>query len=574
MMVTYEAWNKALSIGIGFAKDSFKAYEEQAKADRQLARVAGESTEAFKAQATALQEQLGVSDDMVQQMQKMLLTYGEAPAEIDKTIRSVLDLSAATGQDAVGAISTLTSSVTTGRTAFKDLGLEYDKTGSRGDVLSSATQALAKKFAGASADEAGSLEGSINKSKQQFGELQETVGKFISDFVQKTQILESATWAFQNLNYLLTGEDMTADKYSPQQKKILGITEEITSLKSALADLKGSGAGLSDLEHVMDQIADAEKQLKAARSGNGLAADGKANHTDAGNGKADAAEQAAAARKAADIFEKEGEHVGEMQQLAAKYRDGLAEINKKADADEKAVREAHWHDLSETQKKAEAERLKSTEKAAKDTAKVTEKAAKDQEKQDAQWAQAGAAIGVAFVDALSGELQKLMAGEEMDLGESIGSILASVLGVAGSALGTIFGGPLGGSIGGALGGLAGSAIKGATKHKGKGKVRHAGGYAGEDEPARYHLGTWVGSDEEAAILQNGERVLSRPEVSAMGGRQGVESAVRGGGGGINVSINAFDGSTTQQFFERDGGRALLNAVRTGRGAPARLFGGR
>ena len=92
--------------------------------------------------------------------------------------------------------------------------------------------------------------------------------------------------------------------------------------------------------------------------------------------------------------------------------------------------------------------------------------------------------------------------------------------------------------------------------------------------ARYHAGTWVGSDEEAAILQNGERVLSRSEVSAMGGPPGVESAVRGRSGGSTVNIQTFDVGSFREIFQGRGGRGLLDAARTGVGAPALLFGGR
>jgi hypothetical protein len=64
----------------------------------------------------------------------------------------------------------------------------------------------------------------------------------------------------------------------------------------------------------------------------------------------------------------------------------------------------------------------------------------------------------------------------------------------------------------------------------------------------------------------------KEEVRGMGGPAGVDSAARGAGGGT-VVVNTLDGQTARDFFERAGGRALLNAVRTGRGTPALLFGG-
>lgn len=565
-----EAWNKALSVGIGFAKDSFKAYEEQAKADRQLARVAGESTEAFKAQATALQEQLGVSDDAVQQMQKMLLTYGEAPAEIDKTIRAILDMSAATGQDAVGAISTLTSSVTTGKGAFKDLGLEYDKTGSRGDVLGAATAALAKKFAGSSEAEADSLAGAINKSMQQFGELKETFGGFIGLVAQKTGIIESATWAFKQFNEAIGGgPDNTRMEAIEKLQHAQNLIQEYATIEKSGVELNQTSR--DTLHEAKINYYEALKLVNEIDAKNKpLATKGKADDTAAGNGKAAAAEAKAAAKAA------QKEHINDFKDSKREEFDAMLRSIKEQDDAEKDAEKKRIADFAESKREQLDEMLRGLkaeedahEKSLKKDAEITKKAADEQKKQEATWAQAGASIGNAFAGALSSAIEELASGGEMDAGETIGSILAAVLAVAGGVLGGALGGPAGAAIGGALGGLAGSAIKGATKRK---KVRHSGGYAGEDAPERYHLGTWVGSDEEAAILQNGERVLSRSEVSGMGGKQGVENAVRGGGG-MTVNVSTFSAGGFRELFEGDGGRGLLNAARTGRGAPAFLFGG-
>jgi len=57
---------------------------------------------------------------------------------------------------------------------------------------------------------------------------------------------------------------------------------------------------------------------------------------------------------------------------------------------------------------------------------------------------------------------------------------------------------------------------------------HRGGWV------RAHQGLW--SDEVRAILQTGERVLSRAEVATMGGRGRVDALAAGGGGGIVVVV--------------------------------------
>lgn len=100
-------------------------------------------------------------------------------------------------------------------------------------------------------------------------------------------------------------------------------------------------------------------------------------------------------------------------------------------------------------------------------------------------------------------------------------------------------GPLAGALGGILGG-AGGLFAG---------VFHAGGIVGSAGPTRMvpamafagaprmHSGGWAGlrPDEVPAILQRGERVLSRREAQAYGA-----------GGGVNVTIMARDAESFRQ----------------------------
>ena len=559
---------KVLGLGkvlADFAKQSVKAFEDQAKADRQLAAVAGTATEAFKAQASALRESLGVSDDHVQKLQTMLLRYGEAPAEIDKTVRAILDFSAATGQDAESAISQLTSSVTTGKMAFKDLGLQYDQTGSRGDVLKAATEALAAKFGGAAAADANSLTGSVEKAKQQFGELQETFGQMIADFVVKTDVVSGLTQVFRELNYAMGGGESDLE-YSAAQKRIHGIANELQGLRDTFSDLSGQNAPVDVLEKIIDQIADAEKRLKQA-GGGGLATTGAANTAKAGRaGGSDA--KAGRAGGSDDSMARFKESLQERISVVTDAAEREAKLWDEHDRAQARVEEEAERDRLNAFKESLDERIAAITDGYVQEAKEADKRDAEFAKQEQQYAQAGADIGSAFAQSLSSAIAEASAGGEVDAGEVVGDILAGILGVAGAALGTVIGGPAGTAIGGALGGLAGTAIRGATRKK-----RHLGGYAG-DGLARYHTGTWVGSDEEAAILQNGERILSRSEVAGMGGPQGVERAVSGGGRGSTVNIQTFDAGSFREIFQGRGGRGLLDAARTGVGAPALLFGGR
>ena len=65
---------------------------------------------------------------------------------------------------------------------------------------------------------------------------------------------------------------------------------------------------------------------------------------------------------------------------------------------------------------------------------------------------------------------------------------------------------------------------------------------------RYHSGGAIARDERPAILQTGEHVLSRQDVSAMGGHSGVQRA-KSSGGAMNISIN-LSGSATSADADR------------------------
>jgi len=108
-------------------------------------------------------------------------------------------------------------------------------------------------------------------------------------------------------------------------------------------------------------------------------------------------------------------------------------------------------------------------------------------------------------------------------------------------------GPIADALGGALGGL-GEMFAG---------VFHQGGIVGGPAPSRMvpamafanaprlHNGGWAGlkSDEVPAILQRGERVLSRRESRAYGDGGGGNG---GGGGAVTVNIMTRDAESFRQ----------------------------
>jgi hypothetical protein len=157
----------------------------------------------------------------------------------------------------------------------------------------------------------------------------------------------------------------------------------------------------------------------------------------------------------------------------------------------------------------------------------------------------GADVGQALVGAFQsaegavGEFVKI---GKLNFGDLVSSILADLakLAVRKSVLG-----PIADMLSGALGGMGG--IFAPVLHSGgmvgntmSGRIIPALAFAGAP---RMHSGGWAGlrPDEVPAILQKGERVLSRRELAAQGGSQ-----AGGGGQNIAVTINARDAQSFRQ----------------------------
>lgn len=590
------------AVGAGFqelsklALECTKAFEEQAKADRQLERYAKDLTPAFKAQAAAMQEQLGVSDDMVQTMQTMLLRFGEAPDQVEATTRALLDYSAATGEDAVSATRTLLSSVESGKAAFKDLGLVYEKTGHASADLASITGALAGKLGGSAQAEADSVAGQARIAAAQIDEFKESVGQLISEFITKTGALGTFTEALRGLQELLfnTSEEKYQAKANAMTVALGHQATALDNVKFAQQDLNealkaGSGAGPSQIEYLSDQLKAAKRYAEEAKaaihaltSGPVLGGVKEDRLTKGGRSAAGKDEASEKAKREADLADVQQWYAEEDEMRAANLR-AVAAANEhliaeaaRADqfeADRQNKKMAGWEANREAEAKALAAssdaRLKAAESAAK---KLEEVETKSNQRLQQKMTDAAVQIGVAFGQALTSALvMAIEAGQDADVEGAAMDIGFGLAATVGSIIGSIYSPIIGSAVGSAIGGLGqiAGALHRKKRKEDQGK-KHDGGWM-----ESFHVGGWPGAstDEQMAMLQTGERVLSRQEVQRMGGKGGVDAAARGrGGGGLHVTVVAQDAQGVREFFEDRGGRGIFNAIRTGRGNLAGLVG--
>jgi hypothetical protein len=272
-------------------KESVAAYAEAERVERQLAEVAGRNTEAFKRQAAAFQGTLGVSDEMVMQLQTMALQFGAAPRQVEALTQAVLDYSARTGKDAPQAMRTFLQAAAQGRDGIEKLGLRYQSTGELTKDLTLLTKELSAEYSGASAAAAETLEGKWNKLNESIGTLKENLGALFATVEEKTGALDYLSKYFGALNHLITGGgEKELAKSDALISKLKGIGDEIVSTTQALKQAQAvvdAGGFVTNAEKfrvtkLQQQIEDLKKQRAAVMQDLGMApleGDGKPQKT-------------------------------------------------------------------------------------------------------------------------------------------------------------------------------------------------------------------------------------------------------------------------------------------------------
>lgn len=575
---------QAVEMVVRFGVDAVKAYAESERVQKQLTRAAGDYADALSDQAEALSRKYAVDDDIIKQSQILLTQWGGVGAATEDVTKAVLNYASATGQDAVAATSDLIRNVESGGAGLAKMGVHFEATGDKGKDLAAAIAAINAKFGGAAVADADSLVGQTHAATLAFEDLQKNLGGAIAEMVRASGVVPRLTKEIRDLTDSLFTPTATkqeqSQEYIAQQVKYW---EDITA---------GNVIGYKDFatktqfsfEEAQANLAEWRAKLRPddfnlnPKSGPTVTGETNAGRKDREASQKEAQTKAAAHAKKMEEIERK--NIEEFQ----KFQKQWDEVDARAkEAQEKTSREMLkrledasfevWDTITDNEKE-------SADKLAKAFMQVSEDTTKYIESQEKAWADAGTTIGVALVNSVSDQLDRLMSGEDLDAGEAIANVVGDVLAVAGQAIGAVVGGiyggaggtQIGGAIGGAVGGLAGSGVK-ALGRAGKTKKYHEGGWIGDEaELPRYHDGSWIGTDERRAILQTGERVLSRTEVSRAGGPDAVD-AMAGGAPRFSISIQTMDSMGVRQFFENQGGRGFYNALRTGRGSLRPAFGG-
>lgn len=422
----------AQQIIIDFTKQSIKAYAESERVQRQLQLVAKDLTGAFQSQATAMAQANNISDELVQQMQTMLLRYGEAPGAVKSTTQAVLDYAAATGTDARTATELLTRGVESGTGHFKGLGISIQATGDRTRDLAAATAELAKKYGGAGAADAESLTGQVRGLEEAFGDLQEQFGGFIAEVGNKTGVLKALTEELRNVakgaeivkRFIDAGGGSAV--FDAAKAMLFGSNEDAAS---ARASFNRAAATAVQPDIVNSQSPDGRPKIGGRVSGGGGGGSG-------GSGRGGGL--------AGDMFG---------PQSYAEWANSSAEGPAAPTPDQQAA-------MARAAAEAARRQIEIHDKAMADIERLGKEMASKLAAQTHQFAQAGATMGAALANNLTSALEGLMGGGEQDIGKIIANVLAGLLTTAGGLLGNLLLPGLGGAVGSALGGLAGAGVRG------------------------------------------------------------------------------------------------------------------
>lgn len=549
---------------VKFGVEAVKAYADAERVSKQLERAAGGLSEAFEAQADALEAQLALDGDLVKQQQTLLLQWGAAPKDIEGVVRALADYSVATGEDALGATKKIIKAVETSGSAFESLGVVYQETGDKSEDLRRLSEALRMKFAGAAEADRNSLAGSLRLVESGVDDVKEAFGEMLARLNAGTGILDKVAGSLRGIARGITGGSGFADFMASLSPTGLAA--------NALLGMYGGGPSSSVSGGEVQQPATVRLVDPKGRTREQIAADKAA---------------AAAAKDRADAVRSARDEEARTREAAAKrihdIEKGIRQAEKEANADaDKAAKRRL--DALERQNKAEEDatkkaqveadkRLKQAEEHAEKEMKARQEAADrmhELEKHKADQARQSAdAIGAAFVGALTEQLARLAQGEELDPAMFVGEILAATVSAAAAIIGSVYGMP---ALGAAVGNLAAMGIRAgasgisAAGKKGGRRSYHTGGWVGDEaELPRYHSGAWIRPDEQMAVLQQGERVLSRAEVTAMGGPRGVDGAAGGARPGFVVNVSALDAKSAAESFVSGVDRGLRDALRTGQG---------
>lgn len=154
--------------------------------------------------ASELQRNTKFSDESILSNAALIESLGNLDSQgLKKATKAAVDMAAALGIDLESASRVVGKAVEGNTAALHKYGIQLDASGTSAEVAAKAIEALSSKFGGAAEGQVNTFSGAIAKAANQFNEIQETVGGFITQNQVVIAVINMSAKLFADLNVVL-----------------------------------------------------------------------------------------------------------------------------------------------------------------------------------------------------------------------------------------------------------------------------------------------------------------------------------------------------------------------------------
>lgn len=179
--------SSAVGTVAGFLRESATAADQAALAQKQLEatlkstnQFTPEYVDQLKAIASEYQNLTGISDEVLLDTQRMLISFGATRDQVVGLTQTVLDLSAGLGTDLRSAALLVGKAIQGETSSLSRYGIFVDEAATNAQKLVQIQEQVNKSFGGQAAARMETLGGQVGLMKERYGDLQEEIGGAIT----------------------------------------------------------------------------------------------------------------------------------------------------------------------------------------------------------------------------------------------------------------------------------------------------------------------------------------------------------------------------------------------------------
>lgn len=167
-------------VGLGkFISNTVRAFSEQEDAEKKLYTQLGYTNKALLGQASALQKVTKYGDEQVIKTQALIAAFTKDEGQISQLTEATLDFAEGLGMDLNSAAQLVAKTFGSSVNSLVRYGLHIDGAAGSSERLKQLTDEITRLFGGQAKSAANTFSGRVQKLKNNFGELQEQIGKFL-----------------------------------------------------------------------------------------------------------------------------------------------------------------------------------------------------------------------------------------------------------------------------------------------------------------------------------------------------------------------------------------------------------